>query len=174
MGHEVVGASTSQADITSRDAVLALLRAVRPDAVINTAARMDSWPVCADGAGHVAVAAAEVGARLVHLSSDVVHGGRPEPYVEADTPTPLGAYGSAKAAGETAVAGPQAMSRADLGRLVARRYDLDPATVPTGKVADAGLGPRAAEVRLSIRRAYDLLTTTRIRPASESVRKPGH
>lgn len=244
MGHEVVGASTSHADITSRDAVLALFRAVRPDAVINTAARMDSWTVCADGAGNVAVAAAEVGARLVHMSSDVVHGGRPEPYVEADTPTPLGAYGSAKAAGETAVAavdpgaaivrtsliigtdeskhirmsyetitgrrpgvlfsdeircpvhvhdlaaavvelagndypgvlnvaGPEAMSRADLGRLVARRYDLDPATVPTGSVADAGLGPRAAEIRLNIRRAYDLLTTTRIRPASESVRKPG-
>ena len=246
LGHEVLGTATTTAggwlalDIRSRDAVLALLSAVRPQVVINVAARMDDWRVCADGAGNVAVGAAAAGARLVHMSSDVVHGGRPEPYTEADLPAPLSRYGCSKAAGETAVAaidpgaaivrtslivgtddsqhvrmshdmitghrpgvlftdeircpvhvddlaaatvelagsdyagilnvaGPEAISRADFGRLVARRFGLDPGTVPTGRLADANLGPRAAEVRLDVTRAQRLLTAT-LRPVTESLR----
>ncbi len=40
----------------------------------------------------------------MHISSDVVHGGRPEPYGEDADPTPIHPYGAAKAAAETAVA----------------------------------------------------------------------
>jgi dTDP-4-dehydrorhamnose reductase len=58
----------------------------------------------ADGAANVAAAAAAVGARLVHISSDAVHSGRPEWYRDTDEPSPVTAYGAAKAAGETAVA----------------------------------------------------------------------
>ena len=50
----------------------------------NTPYRYDDWAVTADGAAHVAVAAAEVGARLVHVSSDALHAGRPEPYADDD------------------------------------------------------------------------------------------
>jgi dTDP-4-dehydrorhamnose reductase len=59
-----------------------------------------------DGAGHVAAAAAEAGALLVHLSSDYVFDGEArEPYAE-DAPTgPRSAYGRSKLAGERAVAG---------------------------------------------------------------------
>jgi len=39
----------------------------------------------------------------VHVSTDVVFGGRPEPYTEADPPDPITPYGAAKAAAETAV-----------------------------------------------------------------------
>jgi dTDP-4-dehydrorhamnose reductase len=99
-------------DVTDRAAVFAVVEAVRPAAVINVAAALgnsggraaDSWPVNAVGAGHVAAAAAALGVRLVHVSSDVVHSGRPEPYTEVDDPAPTYPYGAAKAAAEAAVA----------------------------------------------------------------------
>ena len=113
-GHRVVGTYHSAAvavpgvaprrlDVTDRAAVRALLTGVRPDAVVSTPYRFDDWAVTADGAAHVASAAAEVGARLVHLSSDALHAGRPEPYADAEAPTPIYPYGAAKAAAETAV-----------------------------------------------------------------------
>ncbi|MBY8875323.1 sugar nucleotide-binding protein [Micromonospora sp. PLK6-60] len=99
----VPGVAPRRLDVTDRAAVRALLTEVRPDAVVSTSYRVDDWRVTADGAGNVAYAAAEVGARLVHLSSDAVHGGRPLPYADDDVPTPVNAYGAAKAAAETAV-----------------------------------------------------------------------
>jgi dTDP-4-dehydrorhamnose reductase len=107
-----VGASRRTGlDITDRAAVLAYVRDLRPAVVINAAAALgnaggsgaDSWPVNVRGAGHVAVAAAAVGARLVHVSSDALHAGRAAPYTEADDPTPVFPYGAAKAAAEAAV-----------------------------------------------------------------------
>ena len=108
----MVGASRRTGlDITDRAAVLSLFASVRPAAVINVAATLGnaggsaaaSWPVNVRGAAHVAAAAAAVGARLVHVSSDAVHAGRPEPYTEADDPSPVFPYGAAKAAAEAAV-----------------------------------------------------------------------
>jgi dTDP-4-dehydrorhamnose reductase len=108
----VVGASRRTGlDVTDRATVDSVFRSVRPAAVINVAAALGnaggspeaSWPVNVRGAAHVAAAAAAVGARLVHVSSDAVHGGRPEPYTEADDPSPVFPYGAAKAAAEAAV-----------------------------------------------------------------------
>ncbi|GIJ58182.1 sugar nucleotide-binding protein [Virgisporangium aurantiacum] len=108
----VVGASRRTGlDITDRAAVVSRFASVRPAAVINVAAALGnaggpaqaSWPVNVRGAAHVAAAAAVVGARLVHVSSDAVHAGRPEPYTEADDPSPVFPYGAAKAAAEAAV-----------------------------------------------------------------------
>ncbi|MGW4463617.1 SDR family oxidoreductase [Micromonospora sp. NPDC004704] len=223
------GVDWQRLDINDRAAVRALVTRVRPAAVIGTAAVYGQWAVCADGAGHVAVAAAEVGARLVHLSSDALHGGRPEPYADDEPPTPVYPYGAAKAAGETAVrlaapeaalvrtslivgderskqirlcldaltgapgvrlftdefrcpvdvgdlasavlelvdsdyagvlnvAGADPVSRAELGRLVALRYGLDPAKLAVTTIATAGQ-PRPADVRLDSSRAAALLKT---------------
>ncbi|MEU2614508.1 sugar nucleotide-binding protein [Micromonospora sp. NPDC007271] len=99
----VAGVEPRRLDVTDRAAVRALLARVRPDAVVATPYRYDDWAVTADGAANIAVAAAEVGARLVHLSSDALHGGRPAPYLDDDVPTPVYPYGAAKAAAETAV-----------------------------------------------------------------------
>jgi dTDP-4-dehydrorhamnose reductase len=108
----VVGASRRTGlDITDRAAVTRFVADLRPAAVINLATTLgnaggsaaDCWPVIVRGAGHVAAAAASVGARLVHVSSDAVHAGRPEPYTEADDPAPVFPYGAAKAAAEAAV-----------------------------------------------------------------------
>ncbi|WP_341720335.1 sugar nucleotide-binding protein [Micromonospora sp. FIMYZ51] len=99
----VPGAEVRRVDVTDRDAVRALVAEVRPDTVINTSYRYECWAVTADGAANVAFAAAEAGARLVHVSSDALHAGRPEPYADDDPPSPVFAYGAAKAAAETAV-----------------------------------------------------------------------
>lgn len=81
---------------------------LRPDVVIHTAF-VQSGPeldaVTADGAGHIAHAAALVGARMIHLSSDVIFDGeRTDAYSEADPPAPISDYGRAKARAEALVA----------------------------------------------------------------------
>ncbi|WP_245674152.1 SDR family oxidoreductase [Actinoplanes rectilineatus] len=63
------------------------------------------------------------------------------------------------------VAGPQAVSRYDLGVLVARREGLDPALIPSASLAGLGLR-RPADVRLALGRAQKLLST-HLRPVSE-------
>jgi dTDP-4-dehydrorhamnose reductase len=90
-------------DVRDRAAVRGLIARLRPRAVVSTAYLYDDWAVTAEGAAAVALAASEVGARLVHLSSDALHGGRAEPYLDDEAPTPVFPYGAAKAAAETAV-----------------------------------------------------------------------
>ncbi|WP_239175729.1 SDR family oxidoreductase [Actinoplanes cyaneus] len=68
-------------------------------------------------------------------------------------------------AGVLNVAGPEAVSRYDLGVLVARRDGLDPAKIPATSLAALGLR-RPADVRLAIGRAGKLLHT-RLRGAHE-------
>ncbi|GAB1640470.1 sugar nucleotide-binding protein [Krasilnikovia sp. MM14-A1259] len=216
-------------DIRDAAAVRELVRRVRPQVVVHTAAGRDDWRVIADGAAHVAAAAAAQGSRLVHVSTDAVFSGREVDYDESAPPDPLYRYGAAKAAAETAVAavdpgaavvrtslilghgrgqhetltrdliagrvqgalftdmirkpvhvddladallelavndyrgvlnvaGPEAISRYDLGVLVARREGLDADRVPAAAIADSGLR-MAADVRLSTDRAVAILST---------------
>jgi dTDP-4-dehydrorhamnose reductase len=49
------------------------------------------------------------------------------------------------------------VTRAELGRLVAARHGLDPATVPVCTIAESGLGARPAVIRLDSTRAAGLL-----------------
>ena len=112
LGTELVrlapGATRERVEVRDAAAVLALLERVRPDVVIHTAYRQDgegAGAIVVDGSENVARAAAEVGARLVHISTDVVFDGRKgAPYVEADIPSPCTEYGRAKAEAETRVA----------------------------------------------------------------------
>jgi dTDP-4-dehydrorhamnose reductase len=92
-------------DIRRREDVMALVRRVRPDAVINAAYRQHDWETTADGGMHVALAAAAAGARLVHVSSDAVFSGAAPSYDETAQPDPITPYGAAKAAAETAIKG---------------------------------------------------------------------
>jgi dTDP-4-dehydrorhamnose reductase len=115
-GHDVIALTRADVDITDADAVRAIVRDTRPDAIVNCAAWTDvdgaetaeeaATRVNGEGAGHVAAAAAEAGAHIVHVSSDYVFAGDAStPYLE-DAPTgPLGAYGRSKLAGELAVEG---------------------------------------------------------------------
>lgn len=114
-GADVVALAHSELDITDGPAVDAEIAAARPDAVVNCAAWTDvdgaedheaeATRVNNEAAGLVAVAAAEVGAKILHPSSDYVFDGeKGEPYVESDHTGPLSAYGRSKLAGETSVA----------------------------------------------------------------------
>jgi dTDP-4-dehydrorhamnose reductase len=115
LGHDVRSVTRAELDVTDAAAALRVLREVCPAAVVHCAAYTDvdgaeserarAQAVNADGAGHVAAAAAEVGARIVHVSTDYVFdGAKREPWVESDPVGPLGAYGETKLAGERLVA----------------------------------------------------------------------
>ncbi|HZO36351.1 MAG TPA: sugar nucleotide-binding protein [Solirubrobacteraceae bacterium] len=95
-------------DVRDSAAVLDAVKTARSDAVIHTAYRRngdEAGAVNADGAGNVAQAAHDVGARLVHVSSDVIFRGNPgRPLREDDPPDPLTDYGVTKASAEATVA----------------------------------------------------------------------
>lgn len=80
-----------------------VLAEVAPDAVVNASSGYGDWEVTADGSVRVALAAAEHGCRLVHVSSDAVFSGGRVHYDETCLPDPISPYGAAKAAAETAV-----------------------------------------------------------------------
>jgi dTDP-4-dehydrorhamnose reductase len=101
----VPGVDWRSLDIRRIDDVRALIIEARPDVVVNAAFRQTDWVTTADGATHVAVAAAAAAARLVHVSSDAVFSGAARSYDETCVPDPTTAYGAAKAAAETAVKG---------------------------------------------------------------------
>jgi dTDP-4-dehydrorhamnose reductase len=94
-------------DVRDAAAVDALVERLRPAAVVHTAYRQDgegARETTVDGALAVATAARRAGARLVHLSSDVIFDGtKPAPYDEHDAPSPVTEYGRAKADAEHAV-----------------------------------------------------------------------
>lgn len=110
-GAAVLGLSHVQGDVTDAERLLVWARSFRPTVVVNCAAftavdaceehEAAAAAVNADGVGHAAAAAGEVGARLIHVSSDYVFaGGGTAPHPE-DAPTgPLSAYGRTKLAGE--------------------------------------------------------------------------
>jgi dTDP-4-dehydrorhamnose reductase len=101
----IAGVDWRALDIRRRDDVTALVEQIRPAVVVNAAFRQTDWATTADGGMHVAAAAAAVGARLVHVSSDAVFSGRAGRYDETCPPDPTTPYGAAKAAAETAVKG---------------------------------------------------------------------
>jgi dTDP-4-dehydrorhamnose reductase len=113
--HDVVALTRAQLDVTDAAAVREVIRHARPGAVRTCAAwtnvdgaetaAAEATAVNGDGAGHVAAAAAEAGAFVVHVSTDYVFtGDAREPYAEADPTGPRTAYGRSKLAGERAVA----------------------------------------------------------------------
>jgi dTDP-4-dehydrorhamnose reductase len=77
---------------------------VRPSAVIHTAYRQDDPEVNSAGSAAVAAAAARCGARLIHISTDLVFDGtKREPYTEDDQPNPIDDYGRSKLEAERRV-----------------------------------------------------------------------
>lgn len=112
LGRELVrqrpDATTERADVRDPAAIAAVLARHDPDVVIHTAYRQagdDAWAITADGTANVAGAAGAVGARLIHVSTDVVFNGHEgAPYREGDSVDPITEYGRAKAAAERHVA----------------------------------------------------------------------
>jgi dTDP-4-dehydrorhamnose reductase len=97
-------------DVGDRSAVLDLVERLQPTAIIHTAAvnpgqgdDAEMLRVNAEGSRNVAEGAVAVGARLVAVSTDIVHDGRAGPYADEALATPINAYGRSKADGEVAV-----------------------------------------------------------------------
>ena len=95
-------------DVRDHELLAPHLARIRADAVVHTAYRQDppdAWSTNVEGSAAVARAAASAGARLVHLSTDVVFDGRAgRPYREGDAPSPCTDYGRSKAEAERRVA----------------------------------------------------------------------
>jgi dTDP-4-dehydrorhamnose reductase len=90
-------------DLQDPGQVRDLMAEVRPRIVINASSGLSRWAVTAEGPVRLAIAAARVGSRLVHVSSDAVFSGSRVHYDESHLPDPITPYGAAKAAAETGV-----------------------------------------------------------------------
>jgi dTDP-4-dehydrorhamnose reductase len=99
---EVIAPSHAMVDLRHRDRTLEFITGWKPQAIAHLAYRKDRQSIV-DASRNVAEAAAACGARLVHLSTDVVFGGRPLPYTEHDEPFPVIEYGRDKLDAERAV-----------------------------------------------------------------------
>lgn len=111
---KVYAFGSAELDITDLLYVGRVVRDIRPDVIINAAAYTavdlaeseedKAYQVNATGPANLAIAAGEVGARLIHVSTDYVFAGdASRPYEVTDPTGPKSAYGRTKLAGEQAV-----------------------------------------------------------------------
>lgn len=112
--YDLVGFDLPELDITDYDQLLATLDEVQPDVIVNCAAytnvdgceTAEDLAMCVNGTGpgNLARVAQNIGATLVHISTDYVFSGdKTEPYIEGDATGPQSAYGRTKLAGEQAI-----------------------------------------------------------------------
>lgn len=110
-GDDVAQLTHSDVEISNPDSVSSCFNAIQPNLVVNTAAMHHvencekdperAHAVNAIGARNLASSAKELGAILVHVSTDYVFdGAKNAPYEETDAPRPLNAYGNTKLSGE--------------------------------------------------------------------------
>ena len=156
---EVIPLTHSDIEISDMSSVKQAFDKYKPDIVINTAAyvRVDdcesepdkAFSVNALGARNVAVAAHELEAKLVHISTDYVFGGEAEPcatpYTEFDTPIPPSIYGKSKLAGE------------DLVRHLCPRHFVVRTSGLFGTAGSSGKGGNFVETMLKLGKERDEL-----------------
>lgn len=112
-GAAVVGFDLPQLSITDLPALRAWMEAERPDVIINCSAftnvdgcetqRDDAFAVNGLGPRNLAMVAEEIGAKLLHVSTDYVFSGADNgglPLDETALPAPVSAYGATKLLGE--------------------------------------------------------------------------
>ena len=110
-GDDVFPLTHSDIEIGNGESVASKLRELQPALVVNTAAMHhvencelkpeSAFAVNALGARNLALTARDIGAVLIHVSTDYVFdGGKTSPYEEDDPPRPLSVYGNSKLAGE--------------------------------------------------------------------------
>lgn len=112
---ELLAPSRTACDLANAGALRSLVRAIRPDVIVNAAAytavdqaesdRAMAFAVNADAPAILGEEAARLGARVLHFSTDYVFDGEKEtPYTECDRPAPVNVYGASKYQGELALA----------------------------------------------------------------------
>ena len=101
-------------DIGDHREVMETLRDLKPEAIVNCAAMTNvdecerspdvAYRTNATGPHNLALAARQLGAMLLHISTDYVFDGtKPTPYDELDATNPLSVYGRSKLGGERMV-----------------------------------------------------------------------
>lgn len=112
--YTIAAPPSAVADVRDPARLVEFVQDLAPQFVINCAAhtavdRAESEPdlafaINAAGAGNVARACANTGARLIQISTDFVFDGdHDRPYRETDAPSPINVYGASKLAGERRV-----------------------------------------------------------------------
>lgn len=110
-GDQVSRFSHVEIEISCLSQVREVLLEAKPSLIVNTAAmhRVESceqepsgaYAVNAIGARNLALVARDLGAALIHISTDYVFdGSKKAPYLESDPALPLNVYGNTKLAGE--------------------------------------------------------------------------
>lgn len=110
-GSDARGVYHDEMEITSASSVEKVLKGLRPKVVINAVAYTDvdgcetnqerAFRVNGEGVLHLARVTAEIGAKLVQISTDYVFdGSKGLPWLEDDRVNPLSVYGRSKLAGE--------------------------------------------------------------------------
>jgi len=105
--HELILTDIEELDITNLEEVKEMLRQEKPEAVINVAAYTDvdgcetnrelAYNVNSIGPKNLAIACGEIGAKLLHISTDYVFPGKnTQPYKEDDATGPQSYYGVTK------------------------------------------------------------------------------
>ncbi|MFA0813014.1 dTDP-4-dehydrorhamnose reductase [Microbulbifer epialgicus] len=114
IGIEVVALNRNELDVSNSHAVQKVIREVRPDIIINTAAytavdRAEQEPEIAytinsKGAENLARECKKLDIRFIHVSTDFVFDGKKStPYTVNDQVVPLGVYGASKAEAEAVI-----------------------------------------------------------------------
>ena len=103
----IEGCETYPMDITQN---VDLIRSLKPEYIILTAAMTNvdgceldpasAWEINALGPRNVALAAEEIGSKLIYVSTDYVFDGERGVYREEDPTSPINYYGESKLAGE--------------------------------------------------------------------------
>ncbi|MFL9925544.1 dTDP-4-dehydrorhamnose reductase [Herbaspirillum lusitanum] len=112
---EIVSFSRQQMNLADLDQVRDVIRATRPDLIVNPAAytavvKAESetdlaMRINAEAPGVIAEEAQRLGAPMVHYSTDYVFDGtQNQPYEESASTHPINIYGKSKCAGEEAIA----------------------------------------------------------------------
>lgn len=106
----LAGVDWRQLDITDASSVGALVRGVKPEVIIHTAAVADidvcerdphvAWRTNVEGTRNLVAAAEKLSARLVHLSTSTVFDGERGNYRESDPTRPINVYARTKIASE--------------------------------------------------------------------------
>ena len=124
-GFEIVALGRAEVDLEQPGSAAEAIARLEPDVVVNAAAytAVDqaevepdrAFRVNAEAPGEMASAAREIGASLIHISTDYVFDGRAQaPYREDSATNPQNVYGRSKLAGEEQV------REANLNHLIVR------------------------------------------------------
>jgi dTDP-4-dehydrorhamnose reductase len=113
-GHEVISPARNELDLSHPEQAAATARNLQTDWVINCAAytqvdkaeseAQQALVINRDSPEQLAQAVADYGGYMLQVSTDFIFDGvQHRPYLETDTPNPLGVYGRSKLEGEQAV-----------------------------------------------------------------------